>query len=324
MDKSLASPRLKTSGKAIKISGDAASWSQALSSIFVELEVEQLNPDLPPTGHFYHYPFVDLTLVRAITRGGSHRVIRSERLIRSSSHKNFFIGYMLAGTATLRQGGREALLEPGDLAILDSTREYSIEVQKTFDALWIHTPRFRLEGRLHALSEIMASKVEGHNGVGHVASELLRAALVEAPRLLPSEANRIANSLLDLIGLALGNRQTHKADAKPYQAAILRRVQESIEARLDDEELTSTAIAQEHRVCVRYLNKLFEREGISIARWIRLRRLERCRLDLEDASFAHRPINDIAYSHGFRTISHFNRLFKTQFGSSPRAFRESH
>lgn len=222
--------------------------------------------------------------------------------------------------------GRSALLGPGDMAILNSRREYSIDVPRTFDALWIRTPRFRLEGRLQALSEIMASKVDGSSGVGYVASELLRAAMVAAPRLCPSEANRIANGLLDLIGLALDSNRHSRASPSPklHRTATLRRVQEFIETRLDEEELTCAMIAREHRVSTRDLNKLFEREGISISRWIRMRRLERCRIDLEGAQGAQRSISDIAYAHGFRTISHFNRLFKTHFGCSPRAFRDEH
>jgi AraC family transcriptional activator of tynA and feaB len=200
---------------------------------------------------------------------------------------------------------------------------YSIDVPKSFDALWIRTPRHRLEGQLRDVSEIMASKIDGHSGVGHVASEMVRAALAEAPRLSAPGANRVANNLLDLLGVALSRRKRVSGTTPTTRsAAMLRRVQEFIDSKLDDETLTPMVIARSNKMSVRYMNKLFEREGYSLSRWVRMRRLERSRLDLEDPRSSGRQISDIAYSYGFKNVSHFNRLFKSHFGSSPRAFRQ--
>jgi AraC family transcriptional activator of tynA and feaB len=320
----LASTELKNP-TACDLGGAGRAWSALLSATFVELEFEHLGDDIgqPVSGKIFEYPFGDLTFQRSVTSGRAHRVTRSERLIRASTHNNFFIGFLLSGGVTLRQDGHTAALQTGDIAILDSTRVYSIDVPRGFDALWVRTPRHRLEGRLRNVSDIMASKIDGHVGVGHVASEMLRAALVEAPRLYAPEANRVANNLLDLLGIALSRSpQVSASTPTSRSAAMLRRVQESIDSRLDDETLSPAAIALANRVSVRYMNKLFRREGLSLARWIRRRRLERCRGDLEDPASSERQISDIAYSHGFKNISHFNRLFRSQFGSAPGAFRQ--
>jgi AraC family transcriptional regulator, positive regulator of tynA and feaB len=236
-----------------------------------------------------------------------------------------FIGFLISGSAVLSQDGHTAALRPGDIAILDSTRVYSIDVPRNFDALWINTPRYRLEGRLRDVADILATRIDGSCGVGHVASEMLQAALVEAPRLSAQEANRVANSLLDLLGVALARRgRPGNVAATSHRAATLRRVHEFIESRLEDETLTPAVIARANRVRVRYLNKLFAREGSSLSRWVRMRRLERCRLELEDPRSVARRISDIAYAHGFKNVSHFNRLFRARFGSSPRALRQQH
>ena len=102
-----------------------------------------------------------------------------------------------------------------------------------------------------------------------------------------------------------------------------RTIQESIEQQLDDETLSPEGIAAAHHISVRYINKLFEREGTSLARWIRMRRLERCRMDLEDPGKSEHSISDIAYAHGFGNISSFNRAFRSRFGLSPRTLRNS-
>lgn len=307
----------------VPVPSNAEAWAQVLSSVFVELEFKQLDPGRPPRGRMYRYPFGDLTFVRAVTRGSAHRVTRSARMIERSTHNNFFMGFILTGEATLSQSGHHAKLHRGDIAILDSTREYAIDVPGSFDALWVRVPRHRLEGRLHSLSDIMAQRIDGNSGAGHVASSMLNAALAEAGRINASEANRIANHLLDLLGMALSSHTTTGSGDRvtSYQASTLRRIQEYIEQRLDDEDLSPDLVARTHSVSVRYLNKLFEREGISVAKWIRMRRLERCRQDLENPDYAGRSISEIAYNHGFRNISSFNRAFRARFGLSPRALR---
>jgi AraC-like DNA-binding protein len=307
----------------VRISGDASEWSRALSAVFVDLEVEQLNPEQKLTSQMYSYPFGDLTLIRAVTRGGPHLVKRTEALIQQSNDNIFFIGFMLAGDATLSQDDHRAELHPGDIAILDSSRAYVIDVPGSFDALWVSVPRYRLEGRLHSLSDIMAQRIDGSTGVGHVASSMLSAALNEAPRMQSSEANRIANHLLDLLSLSLAERTeaTRGDRATTYSTSMLRRVQEYVEQHLDDEELSPEQVATAQNVSVRYVNKLFAREGTSVARWIRIRRLERCRMDLENSDNVSRSISDIAYSHGFGNISSFNRAFRSRFGLSPRTLR---
>ncbi len=314
----------KRSDEMIPVSGDSAAWAASLGSIFVELEVEQLEAK-PPIGRMYRYPFGEMVFIRAITRGGAHRAVRSQRLIQASTKNDFVIGLLISGSVTLTQGTGQAFLRPGDMAIFDSTREYAIEVLQGFDALWIGVPRHRLEGRLTAVTEVLAQRIDGGCGIGHVASNMLRAALDEAPQLRPAEANRIANHLLDLLSLALASpdRTVPQANQSRYVSSTLRRVQGFIDNHLDDETLTPEVIAQAHYVSVRYLNKLFEREGTSVARWMRLRRLERCRSDIENTSQARQKISDIAYNHGFRNISSFNRLFKSYFGCSPRALRDS-
>jgi len=171
----------------------------------------------------------------------------------------------------------------------------------------------------------MAQRVDGSTGVGHVASSMLSAALDEAPHMQASEANRIANHLLDLLGLILADRTEDKRSdrATSYSTSMLRRVQEYVEKNLDDEILSPEQVASAQNVSMRYINKLFAREGTSIARWIRIRRLERCRIDLESPDHSNQSISDIAYSHGFGNISSFNRAFRSHFGLSPRTLRNS-
>lgn len=271
----------------------------------------------------YDYPFGDLKFIRAITKGGPHRVIRSDKMIEESSHNNFFIGCILAGRANLAQAGHMAALERGDLAVLDSTRAYEIEVPNSFDALWVRVPRYRIEGRLSAIEQVMSQRINGSAGIGHLASIMLRSALREASHINTADANRITNSLLDLLGLSLASEFTTAQPVTVGRQSTLRRIQQYIDDHLDDEDLSLDTISSAHNLSARYVNKLFEREGVSTARWIRMRRLERCRADLENPEKRKSSISEIAFAHGFGNISSFNRAFKARFKLAPTALRNS-
>ena len=307
----------------LMISGDSIELTQKFSSVFVELEIKLQNPSSILSSKMYQYPFGDFKFIRSITKGAEHHVKRTQALIDSSVQNNFFIAYVLSGEASLSQEDSSSTLRVGDIAILDSTRTYSIDVFNNLDALWVSVPRHRLEGRLNSLINIMAQRINGTEGIGFIISSLLKAALNEVTRIKTNEANRISNHLLDLISLGLKNNETEsvKNNTSSYLKSTLRRIQDYIENRLDDEELTPLNIAKANSISIRYLSKLFEREGISTARWIRMRRLERCRSDIESIDKCHRSVSEIAYSHGFNNISSFNRAFRQHFKVSPNMLR---
>ena len=59
----------------------------------------------------------------------------------------------------------------------------------------------------------------------------------------------------------------------------------------------------------------------SVSKHLWVRRLDRCAADLRDPTQVHRQVTDICFSWGFNSTSHFSRLFKEQFGVSPRDYR---
>lgn len=106
--------------------------------------------------------------------------------------------------------------------------------------------------------------------------------------------------------------------------ALLAQIYAFIQKNLGDTNLTLNAIAAAHHISLRYLHKLFQREGHTVAGWIRGLRLEQCRCDLTDPHLAARPINAIAARWGFTSLSHFSQAFRNAYGLSPRQYREQY
>jgi acetamidase/formamidase/AraC-like DNA-binding protein len=107
------------------------------------------------------------------------------------------------------------------------------------------------------------------------------------------------------------------------RAAILERVFQSIEMRLSDPDLGIHQIAAEHGIKARYLQKLFESYGESFGQFVKLRRLERCRLDLGSPLHAQRSISEILFQWGFNDSASFSRAFRERYGMSPREYRKT-
>ena len=319
-DRSANSGRL-AEGLTASIQGDASAWRHRLAEVFVEVDFVQASPKEQLSALVYEYAFGDLTFIRTVVQGGKHRVRRSQALIRKSPHNVFFIACLLGGEVKFTQNDRTAVLKKGDIAILDSTQEYVADAEQSFDTLWVRVPRHRIEGRLGHYSRLMAERIDGSKGVGRLASVMLRTSFREAPLVVATDANRATNAILDLIGMSLSSRIAKSATTSRSSQSTLQRIQRYIEDHLDDEDLTLSSVAKLHSVSARYVNRLFMQEGVSAARWIRMRRLERCRADLEDPARRHLSISEIAFDHGFGNISSFNRAFRSRFHTTPTALR---
>ena len=106
-----------------------------------------------------------------------------------------------------------------------------------------------------------------------------------------------------------------------YRATALVRVKDYLERNLDECELDAAMVSTALNLSPRYINKLFEAENTSLARYIWRRRLERAAIDLRDPARRSLGISAVAMAHGFNDLSHFSRAFRQRFDMSPRAYR---
>lgn len=302
------------------IDGGPEHFKAALSGLFVELDVQFREPNALLETEVQQIQLGEFEYLRTRANLGNLVVARTDSLIAESEFNSFFICCVLEGYAELEQGERIGL-QQGDIAVLDSSMAYQVVVPGFLDAVWIRVPRYRLDGRMHAKAGAEIRRVKGNSGLGLIASRFIRSVLEQAEQIDHGAEFRLNNSLLDILALALthlpgdwhGSRST----------GLLQQIQTTIEQNLGNPDLSLDALARRHGITVRYLNKLFAREGISTAKWVRIRRLERCREQIESTEYSHLGISQIAFANGFNDISNFNRAFKAYFGSTPSSLRRA-
>jgi hypothetical protein len=178
-----------------------------------------------------------------------------------------------SGRARIGQDGRDALLEPGDLALTESTRAFQIDFDGQFAQTVVRMPRELLLRRVGIAEGLTAHRIDGRKGFGG----LLSAMLVKLDRQLhdigAGMRARLGDNILDLVATGL---LAESGEARVSAEMTRVRVKLWIESHLA-EDLLGERIAAANGVSVRHLNRLFAGEGTSLMHYVWERRLTRCR-----------------------------------------------
>jgi AraC-like DNA-binding protein len=232
------------------------------------------------------------------------------------------VSLQLEGTAVVTQGGKEAFLEPGDLALRCSQEPSEVQFTSPFRQLVIKVPHTRERPRLAEANLSRGTRIDGQSAVGNLVSQFFGSLWAHVDAINPALIPALESNVHGMVELAVA---LASAQAKPCGSTVrrthFRRIIEQIEANLWDPELSLARVARETGFSLRYLHKVFLASGQTISQFIRERRLTRCYEDLLDPSSQHLLIGQISARWGFVDAGHFSRVFKQRYGQSPRQLR---
>jgi AraC-like DNA-binding protein len=150
-------------------------------------------------------------------------------------------------------------------------------------------------------------------------------AMVEQQERLtsPDLLNHMAETIVDLVGLAIGVKgdAAEIAGTRGLRAARLAAITARIRNGFADPSFTAASIALDLRLSLRYVHDLLQESGNSFSERVLALRLQRAMEMLTDRSFDHLRIGQIAYASGFSDVSYFNRSFRRRFGCTPSMAR---
>lgn len=175
------------------------------------------------------------------------------------------------------------------------------------------------------LPGLTARRIPATTGLGDLTAQFLLQLARNVDHYSPAEAARLSTAALEVLATRLG-RELELGDwgtPETRRHALLTTVQAFIQQHLGDARLSPAAIAAAHHISLRSLHQLFHDEGLTVAGWIRQRRLERCRRDLADPALASRPVAAIAARWGFTSAADFSRAFRAIHGMPPAEYRRS-
>lgn len=252
----------------------------------------------------------------------AHTVTRTPELISRADRNYYKLSLLLSGTGVLVQDGREAVLRPGDLAIYDTHRPYSLVFDDDFRTMVVMFGKNMIDIPSSMLSRLTAVRLSGSDGIAAMVVPFLARLVDNLEALGGTTGPRVAHNTIDLVTTMYARElDVDFSDVDPHQA-LMRRIREYIDANLHSPGLGPAEIAAAHYVSTRHLHGLFKEHDTTVAGWIRTRRLQHCRRDLLDPVHAGRPIAAIAARWGFVDAAHFSRVFKAEFGESPSQARQ--
>jgi AraC-like DNA-binding protein len=133
----------------------------------------------------------------------------------------------------------------------------------------------------------------------------------------------LVSHLCDLMAVTVGATLDAAETARGggLRAARLHAIKQDIAGHLDRPDLSVSALAARHRCTERFVQRLFETEGITFTEYVLAQRLALARRMLIDPLRGGEKISSIAYDCGFSDISYFNRMFRRSYGAVPSEVR---
>lgn len=291
-------------------------FQQLASAAFAPLRIHA-DGGTGPVGSL-HSAKPGAVLVTRIT-GGPCTVLRTRSLIGSSDPELVKVALYGQGRAGVEQDGRQCLPAPGDLVVYETTRPYELRFWDPFDLIVLGVPRTLLGPHVHPLASRTASPVPTGSGGRRLAATLLRDAASDPEACTGSGGPHLADALVSVVLSALAEQPLSAPPASDLAEQILTYCL----GRLSDPRLSPESVARAHHVSVRYLHKVLQQRGVTLASWIRRHRLERIRRDLADPALANRSVSMIAAGWGVLDATHLSRALRAEFGESAAEIRKS-
>lgn len=258
----------------------------------------------------------------ALARSSELRVSHTKRHSGQPSDDLLFAFMPLAGTKMVRQNGRQAVLEPGQFALVDPRLPHEGRYSEDSEVLTVIMERRSLESRLGAVHELTGRPLTQETAEGRLAAGYLALLPAQSGLLSSVAEDMVETHLLDLIALALGKVMEGQVSLGSSGRSLIRmRLHAAIEEMLADPGLDTEAVAAAAGVSTRHANAILADEELSLGRLIQAKRLARCREALEDSAQTHRTVSEIAYGWGFSDMTHFGRRFRAAYGMLPSECR---
>jgi AraC-like DNA-binding protein len=295
-----------------------AYWQDAIARFYVTLD---LDPDRSAAfaATLTAIALDDVNLVRLTTTAQGGR--RPGRLRDSHGDERclFIIGQ--DGQVDLTQEDRHVAVGPGDMVLIDSRLPSAFDVPREATILALSVPREALTQRLGAIDGVAATQLADGAALCRFARRYMEELFAVALELEPPDVFRLKGHVLDMLAMTIGRRLGQSTVGSAYKRAMLHRMKEFVEERLQDPQLSIGVLAEQFRVTPRHVSALFSEDGAAFNAFVRQRRLERCRHLLEISRGNAPSIGEIAIVIGFGSQAYLNKAFKKAFGVTPGDYR---
>ena len=264
-------------------------------------------------------------LALSILSAAPHKVGRREERIQAEGNASLIVIYQKSGIANYSQGSRTACLEKGDFILYDPLLPYYMELPTDFEQVLFQFPRNALRPLIVDLPDIIGNPVIANTPGGDLCGSLINTFEKRIKEFNQVSMHGFAETIVNLIIQTIGSELCNNLNfIGKINGSTIARAKQYIIDNLKSPDLSLQLIAKHTGVSGRHLSRLFQSEGLSVSKWMKMVRMERCASALVNPAYSGKTIAEIAYEFGFNDISHFSRDFKAIYGLTPSDYRSSY
>jgi AraC-like DNA-binding protein len=250
-------------------------------------------------------------------------VSRRTRSLLVDGRDDLLLTINLSGVRLASQVGRECRLDVGAAALMSCADVGDLECPRDTQYLTLFIPRRRLNAIAVNPEDALARPIPADTEALRLLIDYVQTALRKHHLTSQQLRQLFATHIHDLVALAVGatRETTEAAHDRGLRAARLSAIKGDVISRLGSEHLDVTGVATQRGVTPRYVQMLFESEGITFSGYVLEQRLIRAHHMLTDPGLRNWTISAIAFQVGFGNLSYFNRVFRRRFGATPSDIR---
>ncbi|HXA62643.1 MAG TPA: helix-turn-helix domain-containing protein [Streptosporangiaceae bacterium] len=291
-------------------------WHDLICDTFVQSTAAPTRP-----GHFTgQITYAEVGGLEISTvRAGGQRVRRTPQLIARAGEQYLLASIQTRGRGRVEQDGRVAVLDPGAMALHDSTRPYTLHFDDAFEQVIVKVPLVDIlaESGLRDAGQVTAVDL-GDGGPAGVIARFFQG-LSRTYATDPEGSAALAAHGRGLMASALTLSAGRPLQERPASSLTQERVRAFLRSRHSDPGLCVDDIARCCLVSRRSLYRLFETDPDGVGGLLRRVRIEHAQALLRADPF--RSVESIASACGFAGERQFYRLFRQETGCTPGEFR---
>lgn len=295
-----------------------AGYQAAISKTYgpMRMESSKLGSNKWEVNRSHHGPVV---FSRITYDGMLHAAVTKDSA--SAMDRNIVLMCVERGPVEQKVGNQYSKCDGGSLVLLNMGKKLEVWQSSPTDVLSVTLPTSLLLRQCADIEKYCGVAVPTNTGAAAILRDMLSGVLRETDHLTGCESQSLSTAFGGMISTVFHNNATCGKEhtiLDSYQ----KQISNIIDSEIQNTQLSPKLLADRLGVSRSYLFSVSSKAGFSIAKLILERRLNCCRDALVDSSWRKRSITEIAFTFGFKELSHFSRCFTKKFGISPKAYRE--
>jgi AraC-like DNA-binding protein len=255
------------------------------------------------------WTFGGVKMFRATMTG--NRLVRSRRDVRSGPAGFVGIAVQESGTGRFEQFGRQRLVRPGELMVVDLDSPYDFGWPGIGSSRCINVPADSLN-LSHNTFRDASHRLQSSPLYDIMKSHITQLRINRDSEVSGTAADALASSTITLARAFLSSAASPHIDTDTFEAMLIPKIRAHIRDRLSDPDLNLEMIARRYGISSLRLQKWTAERGFDIDRWILAERLRGIRAELLGSDTP--PDESVAKRWGFDDFHHLRGTFLDTYG----------